>query len=62
MAILSMLESAEQLDDLNVPGYYLHKLKGLRMARYAMRVSGNWRITFEWTDGVAEHIDYEDYH
>ncbi len=59
--ILSMLDAAETLKDLNVPGFYLHALEG-KPARNSLRVSGNWRITFEWSEGAAGQIDYEDYH
>jgi len=60
--VLSMLDAAEDLSDLNVPGFYLHTLKGARPARHSLRISGNWRITFEWGKGIADQIDYEDYH
>ncbi len=59
--ILSMLDAAETLKDLNVPGFNLHTLEG-KPARNTLRVSGNWRITFEWSEGTAGNIDYEDYH
>ena len=59
--ILSMLDAAENLKDLNVPGFYLHPLGG-NPTRHSLRVSGNWRITFEWKDGETNQIDYEDYH
>lgn len=60
--ILSILEGAEGVGDLDVPGYRFHALKGFDPRRYAMRVTGNWRITFAWDDGVANAIDLEDYH
>jgi proteic killer suppression protein len=60
--ILSILESAETLHDLDVPGFRFHALTGFTPRRYSMRVTGNWRITFAWQDGVASAIDLEDYH
>lgn len=60
--ILSILESAESIGDLDVPGYRFHALKGFNPRRYAMRVTGNWRITFAWEAGVASAVDLEDYH
>jgi proteic killer suppression protein len=60
--ILSILESGESLKDLDVPGFRFHALKGFNPRRYSMRVTGNWRITFAWRDGLAEAIDLEDYH
>lgn len=60
--ILSTLESAETLGDLDVPGFRFHALKGFDPRRYSMRVTGNWRITFAWQDGIASAVDLEDYH
>jgi proteic killer suppression protein len=60
--ILSILESAESLRDLDVPGFRFHALTGFTPRRYSMRVTGNWRITFAWEDGVASAVDLEDYH
>lgn len=59
--ILSMLDAAETLKDLNVPGFYLHPVGG-KPVRHSLRVSGNWRVTFEWRKSAAGQIDYEDYH
>jgi proteic killer suppression protein len=60
--ILSILESGETLRDLDVPGFRFHALKGFDPRRYSMRVTGNWRITFAWEDGVATAVELEDYH
>ena len=60
--ILSILESAESLRDLDVPGFRFHALKGFAPRRYSMRVTGNWRITFAWENGIAGAVDLEDYH
>ncbi len=46
----------------DVPGYRLHPLKGRAMNRWSIWVSGNWRLTFEFRDGNAYVLDYEDYH
>ncbi len=61
-AILDILEEAEDLEDMDVTGYRFHALKGHKPTRYSMRVSQNWRITFEWDEPEANRIDYEDYH
>ncbi len=37
-------------------------LKGDRKGRWAVSVSGNWRLTFEFADKDADDVDYEDYH
>jgi len=60
-ARLSVLESAERLDDVNIPGLDLHKLRG-KPLRYSVHVNGPWCITFEWNDGEALRVDFENYH
>lgn len=59
---LAALETAQRIDDMNIPGFHLHRLKGSRGRRWSIRVSGNWRLTFEFRDGHVYVIDYEDYH
>ncbi len=59
---LTALETANTVDDMAVPGFHLHPLKGDRKGQWAISVSGNWRITFEFEDGNAYLLDYEDYH
>ena len=60
--ILSILDAGEDIRDLDVPGFRLHTLKGFRPTRFSMRVTGNWRITFEWNGKDASAIDLEGYH
>lgn len=48
--------------DMNLPGLYLHELKGKRHGSWAVRVSGNWRVTFKFKDKEIVNVDYEDYH
>lgn len=59
---LAALDTAQSVDDVDIPGYRLHKLKGNRKRRWSIWVSGNWRLTFEFEDGNVHVIDYEDYH
>ena len=59
---LAFLNAAFTIEDMNKPGYRLHKLSGKQKERWSIRVSGNWRITFEFIDGDVYIIDYEDYH
>ena len=47
---------------MNLPGLGLHALTGDLAGYYAVRVSGNWRVTFRFEDGDATDIDYVDYH
>lgn len=58
---LTALDAAQDLRDLAMPGWRLHPLKG-SPRRYALAVSGPWRITFEWEDGEAVRVDLEQYH
>ena len=60
--ILSALYAADTLEELNVPGYDLHPLKGDRKNFWSMKVSGNWRIIFRFQDGKAYDVDLVDYH
>jgi proteic killer suppression protein len=59
---LTALETAATIQDMGIPGFGLHPLKGDRKGQWAISVSGNWRITFEFRDGHASLLDYEDYH
>ena len=59
---LAMLEAAEVVQDMDKPGWRLHKLKGKRSRIWAVDVSGNWRLTFRFEDGNAHLVNYEDYH
>ena len=60
--ILSALDNAQDVQDMNLPGFRLHKLTGQRSGVWSVWVSGNWRITFKFKDGFAEIVNYEDYH
>lgn len=60
--ILDTLDHALVPEDMNIPGYYFHSLKGKCKDRYSVKVSNNYRITFAFEDGDAIKIDYEDYH
>ena len=59
---LAALDTAHAIDDMDLPGYRLHPLKGREKGRWSIRVSGNWRLTFEFRDGNVNVLDYEDYH
>lgn len=60
--ILARLNASTSPQDMNLPGLFLHELAGQRKGTWAVRVSGNWRITFTF-DGVdASNVNLEDYH
>ena len=60
--ILAMLDEANTPEQLNIPGMYLHPLKGDRKGEWAMSVSGNWRITFSFEGDDVIIVNLEDYH
>ena len=59
---LVALDTANVIEDMNLPGFRLHPLKGNKEGLWAIDVNKNWRITFEFRDGDAYILDYEDYH
>lgn len=62
--LLTVLNDAVRLQDLNQPGFYFHSLRGSNPSRYSLRVTGNWRMTFEWDEmsSAVTRVDLEDYH
>lgn len=60
--VLLALDAASRPEDMNLPGFGFHALIGRDKGRYAVTVSGNWRITFAWDEGDAIDVDLEDYH
>lgn len=60
--ILGRLNVSTSARDMNLPGLDLHQLRGSRKGTWAVKVSGNWRVTFAFAGRDAEHVDYEDYH
>ncbi len=60
--ILDRLNASGDIKDMNYPSSYLHQLKGDKEGQYSVRVSGNWRVFFEFIDGDAYIVDYDDYH
>jgi proteic killer suppression protein len=59
---LAALDTAVNIGDMDIPGFRLHPLKGKEKNRWSVWVNGNWRLTFEFHDGNAFVLDYEDYH
>lgn len=60
--ILSLLDAAMTVKDMDAPALQLHRLKGKRKDIWAVTVQANWRVTFRFVSGNAEFVDYEDYH
>ncbi len=59
---LTALNTATCIEDMDLPGFRLHPLKGNRKGLWAIDVSKNWRIVFRFEAGNVYVIDYEDYH
>jgi proteic killer suppression protein len=59
---LDALDRALAAEELNVPGFDFHSLRGFRPTRYSVHVNGPWCITFEFLDGDAFVVDLEQYH
>lgn len=58
---LDALDQASCPEDMNVPGFNFHGLNG-KPKRYTIHVNGPWCITFEFEDGDALRVDFEQYH
>jgi proteic killer suppression protein len=59
---LDALDAAKIAEDMNVPGYDFHGLRGFKPTRYTVHINGPWCITFEFLDGDAYRVDLEQYH
>ncbi|WP_038997040.1 MULTISPECIES: type II toxin-antitoxin system RelE/ParE family toxin [Pseudomonas] len=60
---LAMLEAAKELRDLrSPPGNRLEALSGNRSGQYSIRINGQWRVCFIWTEEGPENVEIVDYH
>ena len=59
---LDRLDVAERPEDMNLPGFNFHALTGFTPTRYTVHVNGPWCITFEFENGDATRVDFEQYH
>jgi len=62
LRILDALDRARLPEDMRVPGFDFHPLKGLNPTRYTVHVNGPWCITFEFDNENASRVDFEQYH
>lgn len=60
--ILDRLDTAITVKDMDIPGWNLHELKGVRKGDWSVTVRANWRITFRFEDGDVVNVNLEDYH
>ncbi len=59
---LTQLNAASKPSTMNAPGYDLRELKGDKVGTWAVKVNGNWRLTFRFIGTDAEVVDLQDYH
>src|SRR5690554_7297887 len=55
--ILTNLEQAATPDDMDLPGLFMHQLKGDRKDIWSVRVSGNWRVTYRFVGDDVERSE-----
>ncbi len=60
--ILSALDMAQEIEDMDMATFRLHPLTGDRQGTWSVTVRANWRITFRFEDGYAYDVNLEDYH
>jgi len=60
--ILSRLDAAGTVRDMDLPGFRLHPLKGELKGFWAVTVRANWRVVFRFAEGDALDVNYIDYH
>jgi len=59
---LAVINEAVRTEDINLPGYDFHALRGFNPKRYTVHVNGPWCLTFEFEGGNAYQVDFEQYH
>lgn len=59
---LAALDTAQTINDIDIPGYRLHPLKGIKLGLWSIAVNANWRLTFKYSSGNIYILNYEDYH
>jgi proteic killer suppression protein len=60
--ILARLNVVDRVEEMGLPGYRLHPLKGDLRGFWSVTVSGNWRIICRFEKGDAYDVDLIDYH
>jgi toxin HigB-1 len=60
--MLTALDDAVTPQELNLPGYRLHALKGDLKGFWSVTVRANWRIIFRFDGTDALDVELIDYH
>jgi proteic killer suppression protein len=61
IARLDALHEAKRPEDMDIPGFDFHALRGFDPTRYTVHVNGPWCVTFEFEGGNARRVDFENY-
>ena len=59
---LDRLDVIARPEEMNIPGFDFHPLRGFQPTRYSVHINGPWCITFEFEDVDACRVDFEQYH
>jgi proteic killer suppression protein len=59
---LGALNHAVKPEDMDVPAWRLHLLRGKLKGHWSVTVNGNWRITFKFEGSDVHIVNYQDYH
>lgn len=59
---LDRLDVCVEPGEMNIPGFDFHPLRGFKPTRYSVHVNRPWCITFEFEEGNATRVDFEQYH
>ena len=62
LARLDALEASLRPEDMNIPGFDFHALRGFDPTRYTVHVNGPWCVTFAFDGPDAVAVDFEQYH
>jgi toxin HigB-1 len=60
--VLARLDAALGAEDIDLPGFQLHVLKGELKCFWAVTVRANWRVIFRFAGADVLDVDYIDYH
>ena len=60
--LLTYIDAAKVIEDLDIPSLRLHPLKGDLKGYWAISVRANWRIIFRFAEGKASAVELIDYH
>ncbi len=62
--ILTAMNRTTRIEQLNIPAFRLHRLKGDMSNLWSVTVQANWRITFKFDETTQDIyiVDYQDYH